>query len=113
MADEDGTVEEGLVRHFQGSFAPGWLFQLVDDGTLDVQEAWLWLNINSFQEHGRYCYACNATLGRYVGVKIRKVQYIVTKLEGLGLLLRGLDGERRVLTTIGPIPPAPPMHGGA
>lgn len=95
-------------RYFQGAFAPAFLFELVEGGTIDVNEAWLWLNVNSFQRNGRRCYMTNETLGERVGYKERKVRYYLAHMEEIGILVRELGDEGRFLRTCTPGTGVPP-----
>lgn len=87
-------------RQFQGAWAPVFLFEMVEGGKLTPTEAWLWLNINSFQKNGRRCYMSNETLGGRIGMKERKVRYSLARMEGLGILARTVVGDERFITCL-------------
>jgi hypothetical protein len=82
---------------------------MVDEKTISPTEAWLWSNINSFQEKGYQCFMSNAVLGECVGLKKRQAQNAINHLEELGLVAKseGVNdkGEKcRILTCLYPTP---------
>lgn len=129
----DGTDGDHKERYFNGAWAPPFLFYWVAEGRLDVHEAWIWMNIQTYQKHGRKCYLSNLSIGEGCGMKARAAQMRIQHLLELGILTRswvirkgrqGRDYKARILRVCVPNEPEEttpprtvvlggPAHGGA
>ena len=91
------TVEERHERGFTGVWVPWFLFDLLDQGTLNARDLLMLCTIASFCKHGK-CFASNAYLGRCIGVSASRANSIISKLKKLKLIEQvGFDGRRRTL----------------
>lgn len=91
-------MDEKPKRHFQGCYAPWYLFEMLDARTITPNELALYLTINTFQEHGMKCWLSNATIGDRVGLQKRRAQMLISHLVEVGLVGTYTEGEGKEMT---------------
>lgn len=89
-------------KRFRGNFVRPEIFDMVEDGIISTQEAWLLLVIDNLVEHkGDDCWASNAYFGRILSKSEKTVERMITKLKGLGFIEQtDFDGRKRFLKIV-------------
>lgn len=102
MSGEDDL--KGEPRQFRGCWVSPALFDLVEQEVISPTEAWMLLNIDSFQRQGRECFISNKELGARAGVGERQAVEHLLRLVKTGLVHRETSkdgkGTRRILTVL-------------
>lgn len=97
----DKIKSNEFSRSFKGIWIPSeiWLSE-----SLSALEKILWSEIDSlYDEEKGGCYASNDYLIKFLGVKERRLQEMISNLKKLGLLVQvSFDGRERVLKAINP-----------
>lgn len=88
------------TTHFIGAISPRELHTLVNEKVIKPAEAWLLLEIGSLVHPKHGCYIGNDKLAERVGLSVRRMQEVISRLTDLGLIrVLWYDGHRRHIET--------------
>ncbi len=93
------TQQQNPTRSFQGIWIPAEIWLRED---LSIQEKCLWAEIQSlYNKEKGGCYASNDYLLKFMGIKERRLQELLSNLKLKGLIeIVSFDGRKRVLKAV-------------
>jgi len=82
-----------------GWFIPRDITEFLETREMTCVDVVLWAMLHSFSKKEEGCFASNAWLAERIGVSVRRVEQIVSKLKKLGVIKATKKGSRRRLHT--------------
>lgn len=99
MSIED-SLPPDTTTHFIGAVSPRELHMMVNEKIIKPGEAWLLLEIGSLVHPKHGCYIGNEKLAERVGLSVRRLQVMMSRLTDIGLIrVLWYDGHRRHIET--------------